>query len=67
MVYILNSMETQDLINREQMNDIDVISLSFSQPNLFEIIVSRYQQPFLHKIQSIVKNRRGRRHCSGYL
>lgn len=50
-------METQDLINREQMNDIDVISLSFSQPNLFEIIVSRYQQPFLHKIQSIVKNR----------
>lgn len=50
-------MDTKDLINREKLNDVDVLSLSFSQPNLFEIIVSRYQQPFLHKILSIVKNR----------
>ncbi len=50
-------MATKDLINPEHLNDADVLRLSLSRPNTFEVIVARYEQPFLHKVLAIVKNR----------
>lgn len=50
-------MANLDLIQLHSKDDVEVLSLSRSQPNSFEVIVSRYEQPFLHKIMAIVKNR----------
>lgn len=41
----------------ENKDDYEVLTTSLTQPGAFEILVSRYEQPFLNKITAILKNR----------
>ncbi len=50
-------MTNLDLAHLQTKDDAEVLSFSLSQPNAFGILVSRYEQPFLHKVMAIVKSR----------
>lgn len=41
----------------QTMADHDVLALSLSKPNAFEVLVSRYEKAFLNKVFAIVKNK----------
>lgn len=41
----------------EDKSDHEVLTLSLTEPSVFEILVERYEQAFLNKITAIIKNR----------
>ena len=41
----------------EEKSDEEILFLSVKKPALFEILINRYQTPFLNKVRSILGNR----------
>jgi len=52
----MNSAEVKEKLNK--LKDEEVLTISVSNPDAFEIIVERYQEAFLRKARSIIGRRR---------
>lgn len=50
----MSSINHDDFVNK---TDEEVLSQSLSDPDIFQIIVERYEKPFISRILSIVKNK----------
>ena len=45
------------LQNAKEMADHEVLTLSIKNPQVFEVLVDRYEEPFLNKTNAILKNK----------
>jgi len=55
MIYSV-AMEYLSADGPEERSDEELLALSVAQPSLFALLVRRYEQPFLRKAQSIIKD-----------
>jgi RNA polymerase sigma-70 factor (ECF subfamily) len=53
MMNIFHNKESDDLVTKE---DHKILRISISSPGAFSLIVDRYQQPFLKKVRTIIRN-----------
>ena len=57
MIYSVGMKEYLSLETQTERSDEELLALSLSHPSLFALLVRKYEEPFLRKAQSIVRER----------